>query len=174
MSLDRGPHSEPLLAPLEIARQASTVEANSRARQDLPFCTPGCCEGECVVRTKFIEPSEAAAAHAQGASLSALEGSDLSNRFYCWHGAEGVRYVCTIFSLAQEAIVGEFADVLVIGVARTGETVRPVCLMPSKDFDAPAGRAARERAHDLGCSEWHVYFINDPVRVRELAATLGV
>jgi hypothetical protein len=155
-----------------LETQSPFVETDSSARPDLPFCTPGCCEGECVVRTKFIEQSDEGAAH--GARLSALDGSDLSERFYCWRGADGVRYVCTIFSRAQEAIVGDFSDVIVIGVARTGEEVRPVCLMPSKDFDTPAGRAARERAHDLGCSEWHVYFNNDPARVRELAVALGV
>ena len=157
---------------LDSAPPAS--DARSQARPDLPFGTPACCEGECVVRTKFIKELRPGPDHLHGARLSALKGSDLRSRFYCWHGAEGARYVCTIFSREQEAIVGEFMDVLVIGVARKDDDVRPICLMPSREFDTPTGRAARQRAHDLGCSEWHVYFNNDPIRVREFAAALGV
>ena len=151
---------------------SSAGEIISLVRPNLPFCTPGCCEGDCVVRTRVIDEAEETAAQPQGAGLSALEGSDLRSRFYCWHGPGGVRYVCTIFSREQEAIVAEFSDVLVIGVARIGEAVRPLCLMPSKEFDTPQGHAARARAHELGCSEWHVYFNNHPTRVRALAAAL--
>jgi hypothetical protein len=115
----------------------------------------------------------AAASVIRGGGLAALHATPLRERFYSWRAGRGERYVCTIFSAEEEALVAGFARAVVIGVAREGAERRPVCVLSTEEFDAPSGRLARAAAIALGVNEWHVRFCALPVEVaRHLAKAL--
>lgn len=108
----------------------------------------------------------------RGESLASLLLSNLKDHFCCWRGASGVRYIFSIFPGEDEALVAGFSGAAVMGVAREGSVLRPVCLLDSADFDAPRGRAVRNDARAAGCSEWHVHFDSTEDELRDLAAHL--
>ncbi|QGM96400.1 hypothetical protein [Methylocystis parvus] len=106
----------------------------------------------------------------RGQELDSLAGSDaLRGRFFSWRGATGRRYVCSVFQRGEEGFVSDVESGVVIGVARDGASLRPVCL-----FSAGERRAAalRELAQELGVAEWHVHFCPDTEPARDLAGSL--
>jgi len=118
-------------------------------------------------------PARAEGSAIRGRGLAALHSTPLRERFYSWRAGRGERYVCTIFSAAEEALVAGFARAVVIGVAREGGERRPVCVLASEDFDAESGRLARIAANALGVNEWHVRFCALPgALARHLAKAL--
>ena len=144
--------------------------ANDVFAPDTPFCAPGCCVDACVVRTGFLELCDETASRATGGELAALEHSDLRERFWCWRSETDARFVCSVFPVEQESIVAEFSDVVIVGVARTGTGPQPLCLIEARAFGTPEGLAVRAQAHAAGCTEWHVYFEDEPGKVRDFAA----
>ncbi|MBG0811050.1 hypothetical protein IY145_16895 [Methylosinus sp. H3A] len=109
----------------------------------------------------------------RGRELAALDQTSLRERFYSWRAADGERYVCTIFSAEEEALVAGFARAVVIGVACDGGQRRPVCVLASEDFYTKSGRLARVAAGALGVNEWHVRFCALPgALARRLAKAL--
>jgi hypothetical protein len=108
----------------------------------------------------------------QGQTLDALRFSDLLDRFYSWRGASRTRYVCSIFTLEDEAIVADFVQAVVIGVARDAVGRRPVCVLSTNDFDTNYGRAIRTDGCALGVNEWHVHFGSGDAGLSDLANAL--
>ncbi|WP_457795644.1 hypothetical protein [Methylocystis sp. S23] len=107
----------------------------------------------------------------RGQELDSLAGSDsLRGRFFSWRGVTGRRYVCSVFQRGEEGFVSDVENGAIIGVARDGAALRPVCL-----FSAGEGRRApalRELAQELGVAEWHVHFCPDAAAIRDLAGSL--
>lgn len=136
---------------------------------DLPFCAPNCCVDTCVVRTNFVLLSEPPKDGAAGAELAALAHTDLERNFYCWR-ENGARYVCSVFPIENANVVSEFSDVAILGVERRGELVRPVCRLEECHADGPQWRALCDRAATAGATELHVYFSDDPEKIRAFAA----
>jgi hypothetical protein len=110
---------------------------------------------------------------APGGRLAALQGSGLADRFYSWQSVSGARHICTIFPVLDEKTVAEFSDVVIIGVIRKFSLARPICVIASEAFSAPDGRELRDRAHALGCTEWHVYFNDSADRTRDLVESFN-
>jgi hypothetical protein len=111
-------------------------------------------------------------ASASGQALASLVTSDLRERFYSWRGTSGRRYICSVFSAADSAVVWEFTAAAVIGVAKVGAARRPVCVMSSREFPLCGDIASREGAESHGVSEWHVHFGVDEEGLRDLAGSL--
>ncbi len=107
-----------------------------------------------------------------GQSLASLSTSDLRERFYSWRGLSGRRYICSVFSAAETAVVSEFTAAAVIGVAKAGAARRPVCVMSSREFHVWGDIGSREGAESHGVSEWHVHFGVDDEGLRDLAGSL--
>jgi hypothetical protein len=107
-----------------------------------------------------------------GQALASLSTSDLRERFYSWRGLSGRRYVCSVFSAAETAVVSEFTAAAVIGVAKAGAAQRPVCVMSSREFHVWGDIGSREGAESHGVSEWHVHFGVDDEGLRDLAGSL--
>ena len=107
-----------------------------------------------------------------GQALASLSTSDLRERFYSWRGLSGRRYVCSVFSAAESAVVSEFTAAAVIGVAKAGAERRPVCVMSSREFHVWGDIGSREGAESHGVSEWHVHFGVDDEGLRDLAGSL--
>ena len=107
-----------------------------------------------------------------GQALASLLTSDLRERFYSWRGLSGRRYICSIFSAAETAVVSEFTAAAVIGVAKAGAARRPVCVMSSREFHGWGDIGSREGAESHGVSEWHVHFGVDDDGLRDLAGSL--
>jgi hypothetical protein len=107
-----------------------------------------------------------------GQALASLLTSDLAERFYSWRGLSGRRYICSVFSAADAAVVSEFTAAAVIGVTRVGAARRPVCVMSSREFHVWGDIGSREGAESHGVSEWHVHFGVDDERLRDLAGSL--
>jgi hypothetical protein len=105
----------------------------------------------------------------RGAALNSLSESELFDRFYSWRGISGARYVCTVFPVGEKAIVADFAEGVVIGVAREGESRRPVCIISSQEFSACDEKKLRQVIARRGVDEWHVHFTADD---REICADL--
>jgi hypothetical protein len=101
-----------------------------------------------------------------------LRSSDLLDRFYSWRGASGNRYVCSIFSLEDEAIIADFVQAVAIGVARDAVGRRPVCILSTNDFDTKNGRAIRLDGCAHGVNEWHVHFGSGDAGLSDLANAL--
>jgi hypothetical protein len=112
------------------------------------------------------------AASPRGQTLASLLSSELGDRFYCWRGASGARYVCSVFQSGEEAIVADFSQGLIIGVARDGAARRPICVLSSGDFESARGRELRAAARAHGVSEWHIHFGADDAKLNDLAASL--
>jgi hypothetical protein len=108
----------------------------------------------------------------QGQALDALRSSDLLDRFYSWRGASRARYVCSIFSLEDEAIVADFVQAVVIGVARDALGRRPVCVLSTRDFGTKNGQAIRGGGRALGVNEWHVHFGSEDAGLSDLTNAL--
>lgn len=107
-----------------------------------------------------------------GQALASLLASELRERFYSWRGLSGRRYICSVFSTADAAIVSEFTAAAVIGVARDGAARRPVCVMSSREFRVSGDIGSREGAGGHGVTEWHVHFGVDEEGLRDLAGSL--
>jgi hypothetical protein len=107
-----------------------------------------------------------------GQALASLSTSDLRERFYSWRGLSGRRYICSVFSVAETAVVSEFTAAAVIGVAKAGAAQRPVCVMSSREFHVWGDIGSREGAESHGVSEWHVHFGVDDEGLRDLAGSL--
>ena len=107
-----------------------------------------------------------------GQALASLLTSDLRERFYSWRGLSGRRYICSVFSAAETAVVSEFTGAAVIGVAKAGAARRPVCVMSSREFHVWGDIGLREGAESHGVSEWHVHFGMDDEGLRDLAGSL--
>ena len=105
-------------------------------------------------------------------TLDALRSSDLLGRFYSWRGSSRTRYVCSIFSLEDEAIIADFVQAVVIGVARDAIGRRPVCVLSTNDFDTNNGRAVRKDGCALGVNEWHIHFGSGDAGFSDLANAL--
>lgn len=106
----------------------------------------------------------------RGQELVSLAGSDaLRGRFFSWRGATGRRYVCSVFQRGEEGFVADVESGAIIGVARDGASLRPVCLFPAGERRAAA---LRELAQELGVAEWHVHFCAGSDPARDLAGSL--
>jgi hypothetical protein len=125
-------------------------------------------------KNKFAKARREAppAASQSGQALASLLTSDLRERFYSWRGLSGRRYICSVFSAAEAAVVCEFTAAAVIGVARVGAARRPVCVMSSREFHVWGDIGSREGAESHGVSEWHVHFGVDDEGLRDLAGSL--
>jgi hypothetical protein len=108
----------------------------------------------------------------RGQALASLVASDLRERFYSWRGLSGQRYVFSVFSIAETAMVCEFTAAAVIGVASDGLARRPVCVMSSREFCQLESGGLRSESLAAGVSEWHVHFGVDEEGLRDLAGTL--
>lgn len=104
--------------------------------------------------------------------MRSLEGSRLNDVLYSWRGLSGARHICRIVPIAAESVIVQFSQVLVIGVARLEQSVRPLCFMMSEEFATPKGYRIRRAAVQDNGSEWHLYFENTPQKVRDLAVAL--
>jgi hypothetical protein len=111
-------------------------------------------------------------ASSSGQALASLLTTDLRERFYSWRGLSGRRYICSVFSTAETAVVCEFTAAAVIGVAKAGAARRPVCVMSSREFPVWGDIGSREGAESHGVSEWHVHFGVDDFGLRDLAGSL--
>jgi hypothetical protein len=109
---------------------------------------------------------------ARGQPLAALRSSSLRERFYCWRGVSGERYICSIFSLEDENVIGGFSNAVVIGVCGEGKCRRPLCLLSARDFLLSHGNEMRLEAKRLGVAEWHVHFGATEAELSDLAASL--
>ena len=119
------------------------------------------------------QPFQRKAASARGQALGSLRSLDLRDHFYSWRGASGDRYVCSVFRVAEEAIVADFSQATIIGVVGKKTSVRrPICILSSRDFETVEGRAVREEVRALGVTEWHVHFGSGDAGLRDLAASL--
>jgi hypothetical protein len=106
----------------------------------------------------------------RGQELDSLAGSDaLRGHFFAWRGVTGRRYVCSVFQRGEEGFVSDVENGVIIGVARDGVAIRPLCL-----FSADESRAValRQLAQELGVAEWHVHFCPDAETIRDLAGSL--
>jgi hypothetical protein len=162
------------VAPAQSSRQDADKDADTTADgaeivPHLPFCAPNCCVDNCVVRTNFVLLAEQMKDGAGGAELAALAHTDLEKNFYCWRES-GARYVCSVFPIEHANLVSEFSDVVILGVERRGEIVRPVCRLEECHTDGPQWRALCDRAAAAGATELHVYFSEDPEKIRAFAA----
>ena len=121
----------------------------------------------------FAPVAEAAAEEtSRGQALASLLASDLRERFYSWRGVSGRRYICSIFSAADAAVVSEFTAAAVIGVSKIGEARRPVCVMSSREYHVLGNIGSREGLETHSVTEWHVHFCADDEAVRDLAGAL--
>lgn len=107
-----------------------------------------------------------------GQALASLSTSDLRERFYSWRGLSGRRYICSVFSACEAAVISEFTAAAVIGVAKVGAARRPVCVMSSREFHVWGDIGSRKGAESHGVSEWHVHFGVDDEGLRDLAGSL--
>jgi len=98
-----------------------------------------------------------------GGALESLRGSSLRDDFYCWRGASGRRYVCSVFPREDTEIVAQFRGVALIGVSRRGRDRKVLCVLSSRLF------ALRDHAD---VDEWHVHFGDDVRKLRDLASAL--
>ena len=135
-----------------------------------PFCANCACVDECRFRAGIISEN----CPVTGSDLKSLQGSGLSDRFYSWRGVSGARHICRIVPIEMESVIGQFSKVLAIGARRSGQQVRPVCFILFDEFNAPAGYRMRRHAASHGCSEWHLYFEDQPQKVRDLTLSLGL
>lgn len=105
----------------------------------------------------------------RGQELDSLAGSDaLRGRFFSWRGVSGRRYVCSVFHRGEENFIADVESGVIIGVARDGAALRPVCM-----FSAGESRAlAPELAREFGVVEWHVHFSLDGETIRDLSGSL--
>jgi hypothetical protein len=107
----------------------------------------------------------------RGQALSSLAESDaLRGRFFSWRGMTGRRYVCSVFQRGEESFVSDVENGVIIGVARDGAALRPVCVVTA------TGGVPRPPLRDLGrefdVAEWHVHFCPDPETIRDLSGSL--
>ncbi len=110
------------------------------------------------------------AAAPRGQELDSLAGADaLRGHFFSWRGVTGRRYVCSVFQRGEEGFVADVENGVVIGVARDGAGLRPVCLFSAGE--AGIG-SLRDLARELCVVEWHVHFSPDAETVRDLASSL--
>lgn len=125
-------------------------------------------------KNRFVKSRREApvVASPSGQALASLLTSDLRERFYSWRGLSGRRYICSVFSAADAAVVAEFTAAAVIGVAKIGAARRPVCVMSSREFHIWGDIRSREGAESHGVSEWHVHFGGDEEGLRDLAGSL--
>lgn len=109
----------------------------------------------------------------RGQALQSLaEADSLRSRFYSWRGASGRRYVCSVFQSGEESFIADVTNGAVIGVARQGATIRPVCVFLAQDRARGDRYALRRIARELGVAEWHVHFCADAATLRDLSASL--
>lgn len=122
----------------------------------------------------FLEKNKngSAAPAPRGQALASLDAFDLGEHFYCWRGASGARYVCSVFGRSEEAAVADFSQGLIIGVVRDGALRKPVCMLFASDFDTVHGREIYDAARAHGVCEWHVHFSASEAVFRDLGATL--
>jgi hypothetical protein len=111
-----------------------------------------------VIDTDVPLSLEHAAPPARGRELASLRASDLGERFYSWRASCGRLYVCSVFLAEEAAVIAQFGQAAVIGVAREGASRRPVVVLAAEDFGTARGRRLRADARALGVDEWHVRF----------------
>ncbi len=112
-----------------------------------------------------------AAASSRGQELeSLLEADVLRGRFFSWRGLSGRRFVCSVFQRGEEGFVSDVESGAIIGVAREGAALRPVCVFAAGT--GGARRSLQELARELGVAEWHVHFSAEAETVRDLAGSL--
>lgn len=107
----------------------------------------------------------------RGQELDSLAEADLLRaRFFSWRGVSGRRYVCSVFQRGEEGFVSDVESGVIIGVAREGAAIRPLCVLgaPDKGGRPPLGDLARE----LGVAEWHVHFCAGDEAARDLSGSL--
>jgi hypothetical protein len=108
----------------------------------------------------------------RGRPLEALRASHLLERFYCWRGASGERYICSVFAIEEEGVIAGFSQAVAIGVAREAMNCRPLCVLSVRDFRSAEGREIRGEAQKLGVTEWHVHFGAAEAELKDLACSL--
>jgi hypothetical protein len=75
-----------------------------------------------------------------------------------------------VFQSGEEAFVAGVESGVVIGVAKDGASLRPVCVFQAEE--GRARRSLRELAQELGVVEWHVHFCADAETARDIAGSL--
>jgi|APFre7841882630_1041343.scaffolds.fasta_scaffold40913_1 hypothetical protein len=108
----------------------------------------------------------------RGRPLEALRASCLLERFYCWRGVSGERYICSVFGMEEEGVVAGFSQFVAIGVAHEAMNRRPMCVLSARDFASAEGRQIRVEVQKLGVTEWHVHFGAGESEASDLAASL--
>lgn len=115
--------------------------------------------------------SRATAPAARGQELHSLtQAETLRGRFFSWRGASTRRYVCSVFQAGEAGFVADVTNGVVIGVAREGAAVRPVCVFLAQEGEDR--RPLRELARELCVAEWHVHFCAGEETLRDLARSL--
>lgn len=106
-----------------------------------------------------------------GQELDSLaEANVLRGRFFSWRGVSGRRYVCSVFQRGEESFVSGVEGGVIIGVARDGAALRPVCVYGARE-NGPRP-SPHHLARELGVAEWHVHFCGNREVVRDLSASL--
>jgi hypothetical protein len=139
------------------------TEAANDGVWEPPLCEPAHCVEGCEFGAHFLLLKEQ---KARGCELAALRHTAIEKRFYCWRRDEA-RYVCSVYPLDEESIVSSYDKVVILGVERRDDGVRPICLTEACMFNGPKGPALRAQALAAGVTEWHVYLDNDPQKVKE-------
>jgi len=144
--------------------------AHLQRGQGAPFaamdhCHPGRCAKACAF-------SAGDTPDGCGERLASLQNSPLMRNFYCWRGASGDGYVCSVFAADDDATVAAFDGAAIIGVAVDGGAPRPFCILDSAAFRSPEGVDLRARLRARANCEWHVRFEAEPATFCDLAASL--
>ncbi|WP_363349876.1 hypothetical protein [Methylocystis echinoides] len=119
----------------------------------------------------FLPPRSSNGLTPRGQELDSLaEANVLRGRFFSWRGVSGRRYVCSVFQRGEEGFISDLDGGVVIGVARGGGSLRPLCVLAARDNGTkpPLARLARE----LGVDEWHVHFCAGDATARDLSGSL--
>lgn len=107
----------------------------------------------------------------RGQELDSLaEANVLRGRFFSWRGVSGQRYVCSVFQRGEEGFISNVESGVIVGVARDGATLRPVCVFGAR-ANGPRP-SPRHLARELGVAEWHVHFCAGNEAVRDLSGSL--
>lgn len=106
----------------------------------------------------------------RGQELDSLAEADgLRGRFFSWRGVSGRRYVCSVFPRGEEDFVSDVESGVIIGVARDGASIRPLCVFGARDGARPP---LANFASELGVAEWHVHFCAGEEAARDLSGSL--
>jgi hypothetical protein len=107
----------------------------------------------------------------RGQELDSLAEADaLRGRFFSWRGGSGRRYVCSVFQRGEEGFVSDVESGVIIGVARDGAALRPVCVFGARNGGTRP--SLRRLAQELSVAEWHVHFCDGDETARDLSGSL--